>query len=161
NYITQIIDYVTEHFDVYILFNYAPNQKVDAESIYNNCKHKDAIIFDIYEDNIRGFIQLMNKCNLLVANEGGNVHIAKAMDKPTFTIFSPYVLKEHWASFEDGVKHTSIHLLEEKPDLYTAQSKEERREIENNPTILYNQLTPELIIPKLKAFLDHQLKRNL
>ena len=94
----------------------------------------------------------------MVANEGGTVHIAKALDKPTFTIFSPYVLKEHWSSFEDGIKHTSVHLLEEKPDLYTAQSKQERRRIEDNPSILYNQLTPELILPKLKLFLDHQLK---
>ena len=100
----------------------------------------------------------MNKCSILVANEGGTVHIAKALDKPTFTIYSPYILKEHWASFEDGIKHTSVHLLEEKPDLYTAVSKEERRNIEDNPTILYKQLTTELIIPKLKSFLDHELK---
>ena len=156
-YITQLIDFVTENYDVYVLFNYAPNQKKDAERIYNNCKQKDKIIFDIYEESIRGFIQLMNKCDLLVANEGGTVHIAKALNKPTFTIFSPYVLKEHWASFEDGVKHTSVHLLEEKPDLYTAQTKEERREIEENPSLLYKKLTPEMILPKLKVFLDHHL----
>ncbi len=158
-YITELIDFVTEHYDVYVLFNYAPNQKSDAESIYNNCKHKDAIIFDIYEDSIRGFIQLMNKCDILIANEGGTVHIAKALNKPTFTIFSPYVLKEHWASFEDGIFHTSVHLLEEKPDLFS-EDRSVRRKIEEDPSFMYNQLTPEIILPKLSTFLNRHLKKK-
>lgn len=158
-YISQIIDYVTEQFDVNILFNYAPHQKEDALSIYNDCKHKERIIFDIYEDTIRGFICLMNKCKLLIANEGGTVHIAKAIDKPTFTIFSPYVLKEHWASFEDGKTHDSIHLLDEKPDLFS-KDREARKKIEKDPSILYSNLSPDIIIPKLTTFLGVHLKKN-
>lgn len=153
-HITAIIDFVTEHYDVYALFNYSPHQKEDAESIYNSCKHKDRIIFDVYEDSIRGFIQLMNKCKLLIANEGGTVHIAKALNKPTFTIFSPYVLKDHWASFEDGKTHTSVHLLDEKPDLFSTD-RAQRKKIEEDPSFLYKQLTPELIIPILDTFLKH------
>jgi heptosyltransferase-2 len=152
DYIVQIIDFVTENYDVYALFNYAPHQKTDAQIIYDNCKYKDKIIFDIYEESIRGFILLMNKCKLLIANEGGTVHIAKALDKPTFTIFSPYVLKEHWASFEDGKMHTSIHLLDEKPDLFS-KDREHRKKIEEDPSFLYKQLTPNLIITKLDKFL--------
>ena len=152
NYIVKLIDFVTENYDVYALFNYAPHQKEDAQTIYNQCKHKEQIIFDIYEESIRGFVLLMNKCNLLIANEGGTVHIAKALNKPTFTIFSPYVLKEHWASFEDGKKHTSIHLLDEKPDLFSTD-REQRKKIEEDPTFLYKQLTPDIIIPKLDTFL--------
>lgn len=152
NYITELIDFVTENYDVYALFNYSPHQKDDAKSIYDACKHKDKIIFDIYEESIRGFVTLMNKCKLLIANEGGTVHIAKALNRPTFTIFSPYVLKDHWASFEDGKMHTSIHLLDEKPDLFSTD-KEARRKIEEDPTFLYNQLSPEIIIPKLDNFL--------
>ena len=98
----------------------------------------------------------MNKCTLLVGNEGGTIHISKALNKPTFTIFSPYVLKEHWASFEDGKKHTSIHLLEEKPDLFSTD-RESRRKIEEDPSFMYKQLTPELILPKLEAFLKLHL----
>lgn len=152
DYIVALIDFVTENYDAYALFNYAPHQKADAETIYNSCKYKDKIIFDIYEESIRGFVLLMNKCKLLIANEGGTVHIAKALSKPTFTIFSPYVLKEHWASFEDGKTHTSIHLLDEKPDLFS-KDREQRKKIEEDPSFLYKQLNPELIIPKLDAFL--------
>ncbi|MFL0353798.1 glycosyltransferase family 9 protein [Xanthomarina sp. GH4-25] len=158
NYIVELIDFITDNYQVNVLFNYAPHQKEDALSIYNDCKNKDNIIIDIYEDSIRGFIELMNKCQLLVGNEGGIVHISKALNKPTFTIFSPYVMKDHWASFEDGKKHASIHLLEEKPELYNENSVENRRKIEADPSFMYKQLTPELIIPKLKAFLDNHLK---
>ena len=158
DYIVTIIDHITSCYNVNVLFNYAPNQKDDALSIYEQCQNKDHIIIDIYEDTIRGFITLMNKCELLVGNEGGIVHISKALDKPTFTIFSPYVLKEHWASFEDGKKHTSIHLLEEKPNLFDEFSVEQRRKIEENPSELYQMLTPEMILKKLTPFLDRQLK---
>ncbi len=158
-YIVTIIDYITKHYNVNVLFNYAPHQKEDALSIYEQCADKDNIVIDIYEDSIRGFITLMNKCTLLVGNEGGTIHISKALNKPTFTIFSPYVLKEHWASFEDGTMHTSIHLLEEKPDLFS-KDRSERRKIEEDPTYMYKQLTPELIIPKLKVFLNNHLKKH-
>jgi ADP-heptose:LPS heptosyltransferase len=157
NYIVQLVDFITKTYDVYVLFNYAPHQKEDALEIYNSCAHKDKIISDIYEDTIRGFIQLMNKCTLLVGNEGGVVHISKALNKPTFTIFSPYVMRESWASFEDGVMHTSIHLLDEHPNLFS-EDRSVRRKIEEDPSFMYNQLTPELIIPKLAPFLNHHLK---
>jgi heptosyltransferase-2 len=159
NYIVQLVDYITENYDAYVLFNYAPHQKKDALEIYNSCKHKDKIIIDIYEDSIRGFIQLMNKCTLLVGNEGGIVHISKALDKPTFTIFSPYVMKESWASFEDGVKHTSIHLLDEHPNLFS-EDRNVRRKIEEDPSFMYNQLTPDIILPKLSPFLNQHLKEK-
>lgn len=152
DYIVSLIDFVTDNYDVYALFNYSPHQKEDAQQIYDTCKHKDKIIFDIYEESIRGFVLLMNKCKLLIANEGGTVHISKALNRPTFTIFSPYVLKDHWASFEDGKMHTSIHLLDEKPDLFSTD-REQRRKIEEDPSFLYKQLTPEIIIPQLDAFL--------
>ncbi|MGB5654769.1 MAG: glycosyltransferase family 9 protein, partial [Robiginitalea sp.] len=128
-YIAELINYITDRYTVTILFNYAPHQKTEADKIYQLCRGKDQIDLDIYEDSIRGFIKLMNQCDLLVSNEGGSVHIAKALHKPTFTIYSPYVNKEHWSSFEDGTTHDSIHLLEEKPDLFSSFTLEERRKI--------------------------------
>jgi heptosyltransferase-2 len=99
----------------------------------------------------------MNKCDILVANEGGIVHMAKALNKATFTIYSPYILKDHWASFEDQIQHESIHLLEEKPNLF-ATSRAQRKEIEKDPTQLYRELTPAMIIKRLDAFLKHHIK---
>ena len=157
-YAAALVDHIAAHYDVQVLFNYAPHQKEEALKIYELCKHKDAVILDVYAPTIRDFIVLMNQCDAMVANEGGIVHIAKALSKPTFTIFSPYVNKDHWASFEDGVFHTSIHLLEEKPDLFSKFTFEERKKIEENPEFFYKELSPELIIPKLELFLKNQLK---
>ena len=157
-YMVEIINYITENYHGTVLFNYVPDQKEEALKVYEMCQNKNQINLDIYEDSIRGFIKLMNKCDLLVSNEGGSVHITKALNKPSFTIYSPYVNKEHWCSFEDGDHHDSIHLLEEKPDLFNSFTLEERREIEEDPQALYKELTPEMILSKLKPFLEHHLK---
>lgn len=158
NYVASLIDFITENYNVKILFNYAPHQKEEALKIYDLCKNKAQIDLDIYENSIRGFIKLMNQCDMLISNEGGSVHIAKALHKPTFTVYSPYIEKEDWSSFEDHLQHESIHLLEEKPELYTEFTREERKKIEENPSVMYNELTPELILEKLKPFLQHHLK---
>ena len=102
----------------------------------------------------------MNQCDMLVSNEGGSVHIAKALDKPTFTIYSPYIEKSHWNSFEDGVTHESVHLMEEKPGLFEQYTREERKEIEKDPERLYHELTPKMILRKLKPFLAHHFKNH-
>ncbi|WP_432411370.1 glycosyltransferase family 9 protein [Rasiella sp. SM2506] len=156
-YVAQLIDYIAENYNASLLFNYAPYQKAEAEAIYNLCEHKDQIHLDIYEDSIRGFITLMNKCDLLISNEGGSVHIAKALDKPTFTIYSPYIEKEDWNSFEDGVTHQSVHLLDFKPELYESFTREERKAIEADPSKMYHELTPALILSSLKPYLKHHL----
>ena len=159
-YMVALIDYITSHYKGTILFNYAPYQKEEALTLYEMCQNKDQINLDVYEDSIRGFIKLMNKCDLLVSNEGGSVHIAKALDKPTFTIYSPYINKDHWSSFEDSDKHDSIHLLEEKPGLFDSFTLDERRKIEADPNTLYKKLTPEMILDKLKPFLNLHLKNT-
>lgn len=159
-YVAKIIDFITERYNVTVLFNYAPHQKEEAMKIYEMCSFKKQINLDIYAGSIRDFAVLMNQCSLLVSNEGGSVHIAKALEKPTFTIYSPYIDKDAWNSFEDGKFHQSIHLLEENPDLFSSFSPEERKRIETNPDSLYLKLTPEMIISKLEPFLEHHLKSS-
>lgn len=156
-YTAELIDYLTENYSATLLFNYAPHQKEEAQKIYGLCKHQEKIDLSIYEDSIRGFVKLMNQCDLLISNEGGSVHIAKALNKPTFTVYSPYINKSHWNSFEDGKLHDSIHLFEDNPDEFELLSREEKKEIEKNPEELYRKLTPTHILNKLKPYLAHHL----
>ncbi len=158
DYVAKLIDFVAGNYDVSILFNYAPYQKEEALEIYNMCQQKESINFEIYEESIRGFCCLMNACDLIISNEGGSVHIAKALDKPTFTIYSPFIEKGDWNSFEDEITHQSIHLLEEKPSAYQQFTRDSRKVIEENPEEMYRKLTPEMIIAKLKPYLEHQLQ---
>jgi ADP-heptose:LPS heptosyltransferase len=153
-YTARIIDFIAENHQATLLFNYAPSQKKEALAIYDLCKYKEQIRLDIYEDSIRGFLQLMNQCDMLISNEGGSVHMAKALDKPTFTIYSPYITKSHWNSFEDGRMHDSIHLFDGEPAYYENLSREQKKEIEKNPEALYRKLTPEKIIEKLQPYLQ-------
>lgn len=157
-YIAQLVDYVASNYDVTVLFNYAPHQKADALAIYDLCKNQDSINLDIYAQSIRDFAVLMNQCDMLIANEGGSVHITKALNKPTFTIYSPYIDKDAWNSFEDGTMHQSVHLKEEKPELYDSFDRETTKKIEKNPEFLYQQLTPEIILGKLESYLKNHLE---
>lgn len=162
-YIAELVNYVTSTYEVTVLFNYAPHQKADALGIYELCTHKEAINLDVYAESIRDFAVLMKQCDVLIANEGGSVHIAKALSKPTFTIYSPYIDKDAWNSFEDGSFHQSVHLKEEQPRLYNSFDRETTKKIEKNPEYLYQQLTPELILHKLKPYLKNRnlpLKKN-
>ncbi|MEI7508546.1 MAG: glycosyltransferase family 9 protein [Flavobacterium sp.] len=156
-YVAQIVDYIAETFDCYLLFNYAPNQKEEANKIYNICQNKSNIILDIYAPSIRDFAVLMNQCAVLVSNEGGTVHIAKALNKPTFTIFSPFINKDDWSSFEDGKFHKSVHLLDFLPNAISELSYDKNKEIEKNPRELYLKLTPKMIIGELDIFLNNYL----
>lgn len=157
-YTAKLIDYIAQTYDATLLFNYAPHQKEEAKKIYELCASKEMINLDIYEDSIRGFAKLINQCDLLVSNEGGSVHIAKALSTPTFTIYSPYIDKSHWNSFEDGFTHDSIHLRDEKPELFEDFSRESRGAIEKDPAEMYREITPEMILKKLGPFLENQLK---
>jgi heptosyltransferase-2 len=48
--------------------------------------------------------------------------------------------------------------LEEKPNLFDSFTLEERRAIEKTPDQLYRELTPDLILKKLKPFLAQHFK---
>lgn len=157
-YVAQLVDYIASHFNCYLLFNYAPSQREEADKIYDLCQNKSSIILDVYAPSIRDFAVLMNQCSVLVSNEGGTVHIAKAINKPTFTIFSPYINKDDWSSFEDGIFHKSVHLLDFVPNAIAELTYEKYKEIEKNPRELYLQLTPEMIISELHPFLESNLK---
>ncbi|UZO80484.1 glycosyltransferase family 9 protein [Aquimarina sp. ERC-38] len=151
-YIVSIVDYMTA-YPVSILFNYIPSQKSKVDKIYQSLQRKENVHIDLIGKDIREFIVIMNQCSLLVANEGGTVHIAKALSKPTFTIYSPYVERTTWATFEDKEEHTSIHLKDFKPELFIDKSEKNARKLSSH---LYKELSPELILPALKAFLKKQ-----
>ena len=76
--------------------------------------------------------------------------MAKALDVPTFTIFSPWILKEAWNMFENGTTNVSVHLKDVKPELYTGKSLKVAKQ---NSQALYQIFTPDLITNKLKSYL--------
>lgn len=156
-YMAKVVDFIADNYDVNILFNYNPVLKGNAESIYKQCKSstKEKIFFDAYGKSLREYIAIMNASDLIMGNDGGAINMAKALDKPSFTIFSPWIPKELWGTFEDGKLHVSVHLNDFKPEVFQNKTI---KDLKNNTLELYTEFNPKLILDKLKKFLDRNLK---
>ena len=153
----KIIDEIVSITQANILFNYMPNQEKDAKIIYDLTRPatQKNIFFDVYAKSLRGFIAILSHCDILIGNEGGAVNMAKALGVPTFTIFSPWIIKKDWNIFEDSIDHDSIHLIDVKPELYGNISPKKMKE---NSLELYKEFLASLIIPKLKKYLIQSIE---
>jgi len=152
-FMAELLDLVVEKTGATLLFNYMPSQAKDARTIYNLChpKTRNHIRIDIIPNSIREFLGITYHCDALIGNEGGAVNMAKAIGKPTFTIFSTWIKKEAWNSFENGTTNVSVHLKDFKPELYGQKSA---KEMKGKAMELYEQYTPDLIIPKLSEYIQ-------
>jgi ADP-heptose:LPS heptosyltransferase len=151
-YMAKIVDTIADNRDVNILFNYFPKQMEEAKTIFNYCKPstQQKIYFDLLGNDLRGFIAIMNQCDAIIGNDGGAINMAKALKKPSFTIFSPWIEKKIWATFEDGVLNQSVHLKDFKPQLLSDKTE---KELKQNAILLYKDFEPNLFEDKLKSFL--------
>lgn len=156
-YMSQLIDFIADKGEVNLLLNYIPKQINEATQIYNGCKEgtKQKIYFSVLGKNIREFIAIMNQCDLIIGNDGGAINMAKALKKPSYIIFSPWIDKKGWATFEDGINHVSVHLKEFRPELFEHKTD---KIIKKETFSLYKEFYPELIIPSLDTFLERHLK---
>jgi ADP-heptose:LPS heptosyltransferase len=150
----KLLDVIAAETDATLLFNYMPSQKKEAREIYDLCKPEtqEKIKIDLIPGSIREFLSITYHCNALIGNEGGAVNMAKAIEKPTFTIFSTWIKKEAWNSFEEGKYTVSVHLKDFKPELYGDKSA---KEMKSEAMKLYAAFTPDLILPELKTYLGN------
>ncbi len=158
-YMSMVVDFIADITDVNILFNYIPNQIEEATQIYNGCKKstQEHIYFDVLGNNLREYIALMNICDLIIGNDGGAINIAKSLNKPSFIIFSPWIEKKMWATFEDGKFHKSVHLQDYKSELFNNKSE---KELKKASLQLYEYFTPDYFLEELRRFLNYNLSEN-
>ncbi|MFA9192160.1 glycosyltransferase family 9 protein [Flavobacterium sp. FZUC8N2.13] len=151
-YMAELLDKIVSNTDATLLFNYIPSQLKEAQEIFNLCEPNTQknIKIDIVPKTIREFLSITHHCDALIGNEGGAVNMAKALNKPTFTIFSTWIKKEAWNSFDDGIKNVSVHLKDFKPELYGIKSA---KEMKKQAMDLYKAFSPDLIIPDLEKYL--------
>lgn len=156
-YMSKLVDLIADTGDVNILFNYIPSQINEAKKVFENCKSttQNKIYFSVLGKNLREFIAIMNKCDLIIGNDGGAINMAKALKKPCYIIFSPFIDKKGWATFEDGINNISVHLSDFKPELFKNKSY---KTLINESSSLYQEFTLDLIEPSLTTFLENQLK---
>ena len=144
----QLIDFAVEKLDADILFNYIPSQLEEAKKVYDYCseKTKKNIHFNLYAKGLRAFLGLLSQCDMLIGNEGGSVNMAKALDVPTFSLFSPSVDKETWQIFENEKGNVSIHLKDLKPEIYR---KNDEKYIKEHTFKYFDEYPIALILEKL------------
>ena len=152
-YLAQLLDEIVAQTHADLLFNYIPAQREAAVGTFNLCNPETQknVHLDIFGKSLREFMALTSQCTALIGNEGGAVNMAKALNIPTFSIFSPAVSKEDWSLFENETTNISVHLKDYKPQLFNSLSKKELR---GKSAEYYKEFRPELIKEKLIGFLQ-------
>ena len=155
-YMAKVVDFIADNQEVNIIFNYFPKQITDAKIVFDACKPstQEKIYFDLLGSDLRSFIAIMNNCDLIIGNDGGAINMAKALKKPSFIIFSPWIQKKIWATLEDGLHHISVHLNDFKPALLASKTE---KELKKNALSLYREFEPELFKDKIELFLKQNL----
>lgn len=152
-YMALLLDTVVEHLkEPQILLNYLPGQEKEALKITSLCSPstQSRIFLELYNRKLEDYIASCANCDAFIGNEGGAVHIAKAMEIPTFSIFSPQIKKEDWSIYEDARKNVSVHISDFKPEIKQLSKKEIRKK----SAAFYELLQPNLIFAKLDMFLN-------
>lgn len=147
----KTLDIVVANSNAQLLFNYLPKQKEQARKIYDLCasETQQKILFEFYPETLREFIAILFQCDALIGNEGGAVNMAKALDVPTYTIFSPWINKSSWNMLTDGEKHIAVHLQDYYPEIY---GDKHPKEFKDKASELYSRLTSGLFKDSLTAF---------
>ena len=150
-YMAEVLDFICTQTDAKLLLNYIPNQKNEVLAIYEKCKtatqSRIAINFNV--GSLRDFLGVLSHCTAFVGNEGGAVNMAKALNIPTFSIFSPFIIKGAWHA-ENSKEHVGIHLMDYKPEVFENLDK---KGIKKNIDTLYEYFEPGLFKTSLSTFL--------
>lgn len=156
NQMAKLVNHIGENYNVNILFNYFPNQKDQALEVYNQLSEhtKSKVYFDLLGDDLRSFIAIANECDIIVGNDGGAINMSKAVGKKSFIIFSPWIDKNVWATFEDGINHVSVHLKDYFPEKFKDLSNREIKKVVNS---FYSLFDFELFTSKLDQFLKKHI----
>jgi len=154
-HMAKIVDYLAKR-KIQILFNYMSKQTGQAEEIFKLCQPetRDKVYLNVLDVDMRGFLALMKHCVFIIGNDGGAMNMAKALGKPSFIIFSPWIDKQVWATFEDGVNHVAVHLKDFYPQLFAGKSQNILRKHAQD---LYARFMPDLFLQQVDDFCRHHL----
>ncbi|OYU85220.1 MAG: glycosyltransferase [Flavobacterium sp. BFFFF2] len=130
-----------------LLFNYEPQQQAEAQALFEACSAdvQSHIVKDLYVSDLRSFLAVLSYCRALMGNEGGATNMAKALNIPTFSVYSPEVNKIGWDMFKDGHTHCSVHLH----DFESAAETEGSHFL-----VKYDRFVPTLFIDQWQAFVQ-------
>jgi len=151
---SEIVNFILENYDGNILFNYVPNQQKEVDFLLKLIPNRDKIITSVLGNSIREFAAILYHSDCLIANEGGSINIAKAMQKPTFSIFSPHKFRKDWGCYENFSRNRSFHIQ----DIYPEVNKVLKTgDLIKNPFEIYPLMSAYYIVPKIEEFLNEEI----
>ena len=156
----KILDLIAQNSHAKLLLNHLPKQAESVKEIYSLCRPEtqQRIMFDLYISDLRIFLALLTQCTALIGNEGGAVNMAKALNVPTFTIFSPWINKGSWNMLHDDNKHVAVHLQDFLPEIY---ENKHPKEFKDKAIELYKKLTLNLFDNKLVTFVKNNVSQQI
>lgn len=118
-YMLNIIYFILGKYNYNILLNYMPHQEEEMKSIFfNSIEVNDKLFIKPLVKNVRDLAGFMYFCYAYIGNEGVDINIAKSLNIPTFSIYSPYKFRRDWGCYEKKPIHKSVHLKDICPNLY-------------------------------------------
>lgn len=151
-YMSKLIAHIQKYYNFNILFNYIPNQQPIVDEIMNSLDSSDNIYLEVMGKNVREFLKILYHCDALIGNEGGAVNMAKAMNVPTFSIYSPHKFPVDWGCFEDGKHHVSVHFQDLDKETVNKLSE---KQLFNRTTKLYKKLEYNYVRTEVDKYLQN------
>lgn len=150
-YFGKVLDVIVDVTGKNLILNYMPSQQpyIDELMQYCNSKTIEHITKGIEMNSLRSFMAICSQCKAIVGNEGGAINMAKALDVPSFSIFSPWIIKNGWNSFEETYNNSSVHLSDYFPEKYTTHPKIYK----DKALEMYQLFKPDLFKNQLVSFL--------
>ena len=159
DYLASLINDLTQEYEINILLNYMPNQKKEVEEFLGLCSQhaRASINEELFRSSLREVLTLLSHCDGYIGNEGGMSNMSKALNIPNFSIFSPWISKKGWLTYNDNTANRAIHLEDYFDSDLNGISKKERKK---NALKLYQQFKPSYIKGELFSFLDEEVFSN-
>jgi len=106
----QLADILSQKYNLKVLIFQTPGDESIALKMKNYMKHKPVLLPVI---KLRQYLAVLNECKLYVANEGGQLHMAKALGIPTIGIFECSFDLNYWFYYKDNfIKIVSARIKE-------------------------------------------------
>jgi heptosyltransferase-2 len=154
-YMAQLMDTAFRTTNYPFILNYRPDQEGLINILINQLKPntQKAVMKSLTPNSLRDYMATTYHCIAAVGNEGGAINIAKALNKPTFAIFSPLIDPSGWhTEIPNKCMAVSLNTFFDNAIDYTKHQKlaKDTARLEE----LYKMLKPELFEKKWIGFLE-------
>lgn len=114
--LAEMLKYICHNFPVQLLFNYMPHQQKEVDKLKERLDPftQEQLLLDRAPKSLRDFIALTSQCDAILGNEGGAINMGKALNLPSFAIFSPQIEKQGW--HREETHNQAVHLHDYLPE---------------------------------------------